>query len=257
MQRVRPSIAIGASSLVLVLTGALMLAFGGDALPGKLSAAQAAVLQFVQMHPGLAAGFYVAFVASGTLTPFPSAIVVMLLGGYLFGAVAGGILSAAGATLSAAAIHLLGRAIFSRWVTTLLAARFAAAEEAMRSNALRYLLAIRLLPGMPAWIANLIPVPFPVPLSTLLLATFLGILPICMITANVGSSLASLEEINSRSAHELLLRPDLLVPLIALFLLAVLPIAARRWRPVWSGAGSKGGTVRPLDSEHGRNEGAD
>lgn len=241
MTRIPRWLAIAAFSFMLIIVGILLFAIGDNGLLDWLSVAQATVVALVRTHPTAAAAAYVIFVTAGTLTPVPSAILVMLLGGYLFGTLAGGLLSAAGATLSAGLVHLVGRALLSGLVTRLMADRLVTMQQAMRSNALGYLLAIRLLPGMPAWIANLAPVPFPVPLSTVLVATFAGILPICVLTANVGSGLASLAEIADRSATYVLRQPQLLLPLVALFLLAVVPIAVRKWRPASPGLDVDGG----------------
>lgn len=230
MPSIRRFIAMLTACTTLILVGALLFALNNSALFDRISVAQDSVVAFVHAHPTSAMVAYVAFVIAGTLTPVPSAILVMLVGGYLFGALTGGLLSAAGATLSAGLVHLVGRGLLSGLATRLVTDRLASAQRAMRSNALGYLLAIRLLPGMPAWIANLAPVPFPVPLSTVLVATFAGILPICVLTAYVGSGLASLAEIPNHSAADLLRQPQLILPLIALFLTAAVPIAVRQWR---------------------------
>jgi uncharacterized membrane protein YdjX (TVP38/TMEM64 family) len=220
---------LAGGSAFLVLTIAVLLMFVGDTgLLEWLSTAQVRVLTFVHMRPLFAAACYVAFVASGTVTPVPSAIVLMLLGGYLFGPVVGGFLSAAGSTLSALAVCLVGRMLFSDLVRRVGAERFVAVENAVRVNALRYLLAVRLLPGLPAWFANLLPVPFRVPLRTVLFATFFGILPISVITAYVGSGLATLQQAGVAAARDLLLSPQMLLPCVALLVLAVVMVAGKK-----------------------------
>jgi uncharacterized membrane protein YdjX (TVP38/TMEM64 family) len=222
MRRFWQSIA-GASGLVLAL--ASTLATSQDQV---LRAALTGLLEYATAHPGLAAMLYVVFAASGMLTPFPSALIVMLIGGFLFGPIAGGMLSAAGATLSAGVVYRLGRSLFAASARKILGKRLLTAEKAMASHPLRYLLMLRLLPIVPAWIANLVPVLFRLPLRTVMFATFVGILPMCVVSGSLGSSLRSLDEIGDQVPQVLLSRWYLLALLFSLVLLVFLSSTARR-----------------------------
>jgi uncharacterized membrane protein YdjX (TVP38/TMEM64 family) len=212
----------------LALVSASVLSIGGKDLLADLQAVQGALVEWVEGHP-LAGGIgYVLFAATGMVTPLPSAVFVMLVGGFLFGTVGGGLLAATGASLSAAVVYLSGRALFAGLAEKLLANRLREFRYAIAENAFSCLLALRLLPGMPAWLSNLVPVPLAIPARTVVAATFIGILPMCLLVGAVGSGLATLAAVGNQPSTDLLLRPALLAPLLGLFVLAVVPLARKR-----------------------------
>ena len=196
----------------------------------EAQASKDAVAAWVQAHPLLSPGVFVLFAAVGTMTPVPGAILIMVTSGFLFGSISGGILSALGVTLSACLICLAGRRLFAGPIERVLSGRWNGAIEALTSDAFHYLLALRLLPGMPAWLTNLLPVPLPIPLRTVLLATSLGILPICLIFAAIGNGVAMLGAERQPYSVQMMLQPTYFVPLLGLSMLALLPPVIKKMR---------------------------
>ena len=200
---------------------------------GLLAEAQArhdALAAWVQAHPWLSPGIFLFCAMLGTLTPFPGGLLVMLTGGFLFGSIGGGLLSAAGVVCSACLVCLAGRRLFGAPIKQALARRRAGAIEALSSDAFHYLLALRLLPGMPAWLTNLLPVPLPIPLRTVLAATSLGILPVCLSVATIGNGVAMLGVERQALSAEMMLRAQYLGPLIGLVIMAILPPVIKKVR---------------------------
>lgn len=217
-----------AAGAILALVAASIFSIGGERLLTGAQAVQGVSVDWVEGNP-LAGGIgYVLFAAGGMVTPLPSAVFVMLVGGFLFGPVAGGLLAAAGASLSAAVVYLSGRALFAGFVERLLANRLREVRHAVAENAFTCLLALRLLPGMPAWLSNLAPVPLAIPARTVVGATFIGILPMCLLVGAVGDGLATFTALGDQLSADLLLRPSLLAPLLGMFVLAIVPLASRR-----------------------------
>ena len=213
---------------ILALVAASIFSIGGERLLTGAQAVQGVSVDWVEGNP-LAGGIgYVLFAAGGMVTPLPSAVFVMLVGGFLFGPVAGGLLAAAGASLSAAVVYLSGRALFAGFVERLLANRLREVRHAVAENAFTCLLALRLLPGMPAWLSNLAPVPLAIPARTVVGATFIGILPMCLLVGAVGDGLATFTAVGDQLSADLLLRPSLLAPLLGMFVLAIVSLASKR-----------------------------
>ena len=106
--------------------------------------------------------------------------------------------------------------------------RFARYEEALARDGIAYLAAIRILPIVPAWVGNLLPVAIDMRLRWVFLATLVGVAPLSVVVAGVGSRLQNLTEA-ARVDIALLLDPATLLPLFGLLLVALLPVAARRW----------------------------
>jgi uncharacterized membrane protein YdjX (TVP38/TMEM64 family) len=208
----------------LALVSASIFSIDGESLLTDSQAVQRVLLEWVDGHPVASGIGYVLFAATGTVTPLPSAVFVMLVGGFLFGTVGGGLLAATGASLSAAVVYLSGRALFAGLAEKLLASKV---RHAIAANAFTCLLALRLLPGMPAWLSNLAPVPLAIPARTVVGATFIGILPMCLLVGAVGDGLATLTAVGDQLSADLLLRPALLAPLLGLFVLAIVPLAKK------------------------------
>lgn len=217
------------AAVVLLAAGGL-LAARREAVFAWLHAAQHGIEGWVAAHPLPAALAYVAATALGKVTPFPGGLVMMLAGGFLFGALAGGLLAAAGAAASAGLVALAGRhwlrdAIVGRW-----GGRLSWIERAAARDGFNYLLALRLLPVVPAWLVNLLPVVAPIPLPRVLLATFLGLLPVSFIVASLGSRLSRLSEGAEALSAQALFQPGILLPLLALAALSLAPVIVRRYR---------------------------
>jgi uncharacterized membrane protein YdjX (TVP38/TMEM64 family) len=219
-------LAAGLCALALISTS--IFSVDGKHLLDNTQAIQGVVVEWIEAHPVAGGISYVLFAACGMVTPLPSAVFVMLVGGFLFGPVGGGLLVAIGASLAATAVYLSGRALFAELVERLLANRLRKVQHAVAANPFPCLLALRLVPGMPAWLSNLAPVPLTIPARTILGATFIGILPMCLIVAAVGDSLATFTALADQLSAGLWLRPSMLAPLLGMFALAILSLASRR-----------------------------
>jgi uncharacterized membrane protein YdjX (TVP38/TMEM64 family) len=241
-RRRRLWIAVGAVALGLLALGLLA---DQQALRSDLAAAAAAVTAWVDSNPVAAIFAFIAFAAFGKISPLPGGMVVMLSGGFLFGALGGGVLAAAGSAMAAGGVATVGRWVLGppalrrsrrdarqqdghvppdRWRS-----RLAVATEAVERNGFVAILTLRLLPMTPAWLANLVPLVVSIPTLHVMLATFLGVLPLSVVAAAVGSRLADLSQ-----ATELDWRaftaPETIIPLLALTALALLPVVVARLR---------------------------
>ena len=96
-----------------------------------------------------------------------------------------------------------------------------------RANAFNYLLALRLFFIVPFWLVNLVPALVGVRLSTFILATFFGIIPGTFVYASLGNGLGS---VVGEPGLAVLLRPNVLGPIIGLVILALIPVGYKRWR---------------------------
>lgn len=192
-------------------------------LAGILWAWAQQLSEWAQDSPALAAAAYLLGTALAKLTPVTGGGLVMVLGGYLFGTAAGGLLAAAGAALSALLVALAGRRWFGDLILDRWGERLARAEQRLLADGFNYYLAMRLLPVLPAWLVNLVPVLVPFPLRTVVAATALGVLPISLIMAGVGSGIAAIGEREAELSVQLLIDPAVLLPLAGLSLLSLLP----------------------------------
>lgn len=216
-----------AALVIGLAAAAVVFAPSADAL---VAAARQPVA-WIERNPTLGAGLFLAFATLGKVTPIPGGVIVMLTAGYLFGSTVGPALAALGSALAAVGVTAVGRWVFPDAVARLKGSRFARYEEALARDGVLYLAAIRVLPLVPAWVGNLLPVAVDIPLRWVFLATLIGVAPLSMVLGGIGSRLQDLSE-TARLDVAVLLSPETLLPLVGLIGLALLPIAAHRW---WTG----------------------
>jgi uncharacterized membrane protein YdjX (TVP38/TMEM64 family) len=83
------------------------------------------------------------------------------------------------------------------------------------------------VPIFPFWLVNLVPAFAGVKLRIYVIATFLGIIPATFVFASLGNGLGDIVE---EPGLGVLLRLEVLGPIVGLALLALVPVAYKRWR---------------------------
>jgi uncharacterized membrane protein YdjX (TVP38/TMEM64 family) len=176
---------------------------------------------------GLAAALaYIAAYAVLVALSVPGGAVLTIAGGFLFGTWLGGLCAVVGATLGAVTVFVAARAGLGG-----LAQRagpfFGRLEAGFRADAFSYLLVLRLVPLFPFWLVNLVPALAGVGLSTYVTATFFGVIPATFVYAGLGSGLG---KVISEPDLDIVLRPSMLLPILALAGLALVPVWYKRRR---------------------------
>lgn len=172
------------------------------------------------------AGFLLAYVAVVGLS-LPGATVFTLAGGFMFGVFPGVVFNVVAATTGACLIFLAARSGFGARLSARLAQGGGAAarlQAALQRNELSVLLIMRLVPVVPFVLANLIPACLGVRLGRFALTTAVGILPATLIFTSVGAGLADVFAAGTQPDLAVLLKPQVLLPLLGLALLAALPL---------------------------------
>jgi uncharacterized membrane protein YdjX (TVP38/TMEM64 family) len=174
----------------------------------------------------VAALVYIAAYAGLVAFSVPGAVVLTIAGGFLFGTWLGGLCAVIGATLGATGVFLAARAGFGG-----LARRagplIGKLEAGFRADAFSYLLVLRLVPVFPFWLVNLVPALASVGLLTYLLATFIGIVPGTFVYASLGNGLGTVVD---QPDLGVVFRLSVLLPLVALAVLALVPVWYKRRR---------------------------
>lgn len=196
----------------------------------QLQARREALQAFVAKHRLASVMLFVAVYAAATALSVPGALILTLAGGFLFGTLAGGAAAVVGATLGAILVFLAARSAFGGVLRARAGSAVARVEAGVRENAFSYLLSLRLLPIFPFWLVNLASGFVDIPLRTYALATLLGIIPGTFIYASVGAGLGSVFEGGRELDLGVIFEPRVLLPLVALALLSLAPIAWRRLR---------------------------
>jgi uncharacterized membrane protein YdjX (TVP38/TMEM64 family) len=231
---------------VVVLVGIAVYALGWHRAVSleNLVRHHAALTLLADRHILLAIGAYIALYVAGVALSLPCGAILTVAGGILFGGLVGGLAAIAGATLGATCLFLIARSAFGEFLTRRAGPRLAGLVAGFREDAFSYLLFLRLVPVFPFFLVNLAPAIVGVRLAPFVAATALGIIPATFAFAFLG---AGLDDVIDDQAEALrtceaagrtdcqidfslvsALTPQMIAGLVALGLVALIPVAVKR-----------------------------
>jgi uncharacterized membrane protein YdjX (TVP38/TMEM64 family) len=222
----------------LALVALLVAGFGGFFAFGldevlsyaALRAHRAELSELVAARP-LAAGLgYVLIYAVAVAFSVPGGAFMTIAGGFLFGSIVATALTVVGATAGAVAIFLIAKTALGDALRARAGPWLKRTEEGFRADALNYLLVLRLVPLFPFFVVNVVPAFLGVSLRTYVIGTFFGIIPGTFVFASVGAGLGSVLESSAEFRAESVLTTEVVIALVGLAVLAIVPVAYRRWR---------------------------
>jgi uncharacterized membrane protein YdjX (TVP38/TMEM64 family) len=197
-----------------------------------LRANRAWLLQQVTAHRTLVLAIYVVLYAAAVALSIPGAVVLTLAGGLLFGQWLGTAATVLAATVGATLLFLAARTAFAALLHASARPWLGRMQQGFQANAFSYLLFLRLVPLFPFFVVNLVPAFLGVRLRVFILATLIGIIPGTFVFTTVGAGLGSLLDRRIEPTVGSILTPQILTALIGLALLALLPVAYRKWRRI-------------------------
>jgi uncharacterized membrane protein YdjX (TVP38/TMEM64 family) len=233
--------------LVLVAILAVVYAMGWHRQISleTLLAHRARIDDFISDHRIAAAVVFAALYAAAALLVLPTGFLLAVLAGFLFGAAVGGFTALVGSTAGATVMFLVARSAFGEHLLRGIGPRAARFAAGFRADAWSYIVFLRLVPT-PSWLTNVAAALFEVRPTTFIAATALGRTPGSFTFAFLGAGLGSVIDAQQAAYRACLtagggdcridfdpanvLTPTLLAALIALGLLALVPVAARRLR---------------------------
>ncbi|MEO0914721.1 MAG: TVP38/TMEM64 family protein, partial [Pseudomonadota bacterium] len=160
----------------------------------------------------------------------PGALIMTLTGGFLFGLVAGSLLTVVGATTGAVAIFLAARLGLGDTLAAKMEAgkgTMARIRDGLRENEISYLFLMRLVPAIPFFVANLAPALVGVKLRNYVLTTFFGIMPGTIVYTWVGAGLGEVFARGETPDLGIFFEWHILGPVLGLCALSALPIVIK------------------------------
>jgi len=241
---IRRWIALGLVGLIVV--AALVAAREGGLSLEALIRHHDAVDAFVADHRLWALIAFVVFYVAVVALSVPGAWFLTVCGGFLFGLAAGASAAVVGATVGATLIFLLARTAVGEPLLRRAGPRARQLAQGFQADAFSYLLFLRLVPAFPFFLVNLVPAFAGVRLGPFVAATALGVIPAALVYAYAGTGLDSVIAAQKQAYQDCLasgrdvchlvfeakdiLTPQLLGALVALGLLALVPVVLRRLR---------------------------
>ena len=219
----------------LVLLGAVLLAAGGAFWVARR------YLNYEELHENyeylegwrdghlaLAALAYMALYVAAVAFSVPGAVWLTLVGGLLFGVVAGSAIVVVAATLGATLVFLAARSVLAGLLRRRAGGWIERLERGFRAGEISFLLIMRLVPAVPFFIANLVPAFLGARLGNFIWTTFVGIAPATVIFVSIGAGLGAELDRGEEPDLGAIFEPHILAPLLGLAALAALPLLLRR-----------------------------
>jgi uncharacterized membrane protein YdjX (TVP38/TMEM64 family) len=218
--------------VVLIAIGIALLSTGvlNRFRPDTLATEQASLQLQIAAHPVIAALIHVGVITLSISTGIPGVALLIMAGGMLFGILAGTVLSAVGVTLGALVLFLASRHAFGDHSHAHAPGFAGTLRSGYLAHPVSYTFFLRLVPFFPfggvtvglAWLRC--------PLWLFLAATGCGGSVMTAIETALGAGLAKNIGENHAISADLLADPKVVIPLVAMALLALIPIAISKWR---------------------------
>lgn len=171
-------------------------------------------------------GIYILVVAFS----LPGGAVMTITGGFLFGQWLGTAYVLVAATIGATILFIAAKTALGDLLRAKAGPFLKKMEAGFQEDALSYLLVLRLIPIFPFFIVNLVPAFLGVTLRVFAIATFIGIIPGSFVYATVGAGLGSIFDSGEEFSAGSILTPEIVTALIGLAVLAMLPVAYKKFR---------------------------
>jgi uncharacterized membrane protein YdjX (TVP38/TMEM64 family) len=208
---------------------------------------RAALATVTAEHSILALLAFVAVYTTAVAASFPGASVLTILAGLLFGWCVGGLAAIVAATIGATIVFQIAKTSFGDVLGRKAGPFMSRLSAGFADDAFNYLLFLRLVPAFPFWLVNIAPALANVKLRTFITTTFLGIIPGTFAFAFVGAGLDSIITAQQAARSQCLLTrpvgecpfdlsigslitPQLLLAFAALGLVALIPVALKKWK---------------------------
>lgn len=190
---------------------------------------------------------YAVAYALTTALSLPVGAVLTIIGGFLFGWLAAAIATVLSATAGATLVFAVAKSTLGEFLRQRAGPFVKKLSDGFNDDAFGYLMFLRLVPIFPFWLINIAPALFNVKLRTYVITTFLGIIPGTLAIALLGSGLGSVID-RQKAVYDAclalkgaaacsfdiqvgaLLTPQLLAAFVALGIVALIPVAIKRWK---------------------------
>ncbi len=153
----------------------------------------------------------------------PGALVFTIAAGFLFGTLWGTIFVLLSETVGSALLFFAIQISLSSWFEKKAGKWIKKMEINFQKNAFNYIITLRLIPIIPFWAVNIAAALVGVELTTFMIATFIGIIPLTIIYVSLGQSLGLMFDTQQTPDLTIVFQPHILLPLLGLTLLSVMP----------------------------------
>ena len=162
------------------------------------------------------------------LCNFPFASLLSMINGFLFGTWIGGAISLIGGTLGAFGIFIIAKFFFSEFIKNKFLNKYSNIENYFNKNDLELMILIRIVPGTPFFIQNLILAGLGANNKKFFFTTMFGLAPWSFIFGSIGQGLEEIFINKTELSFSLIVQPEYLIPLGFITFLIVMIILFKK-----------------------------
>jgi uncharacterized membrane protein YdjX (TVP38/TMEM64 family) len=155
---------------------------------------------------------------------------VFLVGGFIFGKWLGTLIIVFGLSIGATILYMFVNYFLKDLIEEKFSSRFNNLTEKFKENEFTFFLIYRFIGGIPFFISNILPTIFNVKIRNFFLGSVIGMTPQLFVGASLGAGLNKILEENSEapSLLQLLLTPDIYLPIIGIITLVLIGFLLRK-----------------------------
>jgi uncharacterized membrane protein YdjX (TVP38/TMEM64 family) len=163
--------------------------------------------------------------AAGFVSP------LSLFAGFIFGKWLGLIFLTIGMAIGATGLYVFANYFLKNLIRDKFLNRFKSLEVKFKKSEFFYLLVYRFIGGIPFVVSNVLPCIFNVKITNFFWATLIGVMPQLFLITSIGSGIEKIIEQNSTPPKilDILLSPEIYLPLIAFFILIIITIILKNF----------------------------
>ena len=153
------------------------------------------------------------------------------MGGFIFGKWLGTFLVVFGLSSGATLLYVFANFFFKDVIKEKFSKRFNNLSEKFKENEFIFFLIYRFVGGIPFFISNILPVLFNIKIKNFFFGSVIGMAPQLFVGASLGAGLNKFldENENVPSLLDLILTPDIYIPIFGLITLVLLGIILRNY----------------------------
>ena len=155
---------------------------------------------------------------------------VALVGGFIFGKWIGTLVVVLGLSVGATFLYTFGNYFLKDLIREKFLYKYKNLDIKFKKSEFNYLLIYRFIGGIPWQLSCILPTIFDVKVRNFFLATLIGIVPQIFLAVSIGSGLENIIEQNleAPSIIEIIISPEIYIPLILFFILLLITIFIRK-----------------------------
>ncbi len=186
------------------------------------------IKNFISQNFSLSISIYTLLYALLIICNFPFASLLSMISGFLFGTWIGGVVTIVGGTIGAFTVFIIAKFFFLDFIKRKFLNKYSYIENYFNKNDLELMILIRIIPGTPFFLQNLILAGLGANNKRFFYTTFLGLTPWSFIFASIGQGLEELFINKTRLSFSLIVQPEYLIPIGFIAFLLILVISFKK-----------------------------